>query len=113
MIDECVANFGIPSEKNDHVSSVIKLSWIRQILDAEELDTIESMQRYVRCHIFFLIGTTLFPDKLTSMVSCKYLPMLRNFSEIRSYSGDRHVWYIYINPCVGSRIMKRRRWMIN
>ncbi|XLR27599.1 hypothetical protein S83_055499, partial [Arachis hypogaea] len=39
LVDEFVANFGIPPGKNDHVSSVIKLSWIRQICDVEALDT--------------------------------------------------------------------------
>ncbi|RYR73745.1 hypothetical protein Ahy_A02g008237 [Arachis hypogaea] len=78
----------------------MKLSWIRQIRDADALDTIESIQCYVRCHILYLIGTTLFPDKLTSMVSCKYLPMLRNFSEIRSDSwGSACLVYLYKSLC--------------
>ncbi|KAL4391439.1 hypothetical protein AHAS_Ahas03G0245200 [Arachis hypogaea] len=47
LIDECMDNFGIPSDKNDHISSAFKLSWIRKICDAKALDTPESMQRYV------------------------------------------------------------------
>ncbi|RYQ95250.1 hypothetical protein Ahy_B08g090318 [Arachis hypogaea] len=91
LVDKCVANFRIPLGENDHVSSVIKLSWIRQIRDTEALDTPKSVLHYVRCHIFCLIGTTLFPDKSTSMMSCKYLPLLRNFAEKSVLTiGDRH-----------------------
>ncbi|RYQ99745.1 hypothetical protein Ahy_B07g087742 [Arachis hypogaea] len=91
LIDECMTNFGIPPSKNDH---------IRQIRYAEALGTIESVQHYVRCHIFYLIGTTLFPDKSTSMVNCKYLPLLRNFLEIRSYSwGSTCLTYLYKSLC--------------
>ncbi|XP_057760131.1 serine/threonine-protein phosphatase 7 long form homolog [Arachis stenosperma] len=103
LVDKCVANFGILSDENDHVSSAIKLSWIRQIRDAEALDTPESMQRYVRCHIFCLIGTTLFPNKSTSLVSYKYLPLLRNFVEISSYSwGSACLAYLYKSLCRAS-----------
>ncbi|KAL4294313.1 hypothetical protein AHAS_Ahas18G0215600 [Arachis hypogaea] len=113
LVDKCVANFRIPLGENDHVSSVIKLSWIRQIRDTEALDTPKSVLHYVRCHIFCLIGTTLFPDKSTSMMSCKYLPLLRNFAEKSVLTiGDRHVWHICISPCVGPRVMIRRRWKV-
>ncbi|RYQ95277.1 hypothetical protein Ahy_B08g090352 [Arachis hypogaea] len=52
LVNKCVANFGILPDKNDHVSSALKLSWIRHICDAEALDIIESVQCYIRCHIF-------------------------------------------------------------
>ncbi|KAL4329871.1 hypothetical protein AHAS_Ahas13G0343400 [Arachis hypogaea] len=57
-----------------------------------------------RCYIFFLIRISLFPDKSTSMASCKYLPLLSNFSEIRSYSwGSTCVAYLYKSLCRVSR----------
>ncbi|KAL4391440.1 hypothetical protein AHAS_Ahas03G0245300 [Arachis hypogaea] len=45
------------------------------------------------------------------MVNCKYLPLLSYFWKSGLTVGDRHVWHIYISPCVGSRVMIRRRWM--
>ncbi|KAL4275959.1 hypothetical protein AHAS_Ahas20G0159300 [Arachis hypogaea] len=91
-----MTNFGISPSGNDNVSSAIKLSWIRQIRDAETLDTPESFQHYVRCHIFYLTGTTLFPNKSTSMVSYKYFFPLTTFSEIMSYSwGSACLAYLY------------------
>ncbi|KAL4337768.1 protein MAIN-LIKE 1-like [Arachis ipaensis] len=100
MVDECMANFGILLGQNDHVSSAIKLSWIRQIRDAKTLDTPKFVQCYARCHIFCLIGTTLFLDKSALMESCKYLRMLRNFAEISSYScGSAYLAYLYKSLC--------------
>ncbi|KAL4316410.1 hypothetical protein AHAS_Ahas15G0282300 [Arachis hypogaea] len=72
LVDECVANFGIPPSESENVSNA--------------LDIQESVQHYVRCHIFCLISTTLFLNKSTSMVSYKYLPLLRIFSKIKSYN---------------------------
>ncbi|RYR12506.1 hypothetical protein Ahy_B04g070033 [Arachis hypogaea] len=42
VVDECVANFGILSGENNHVSSAIKLSWITKICNAEAL-TLQSL----------------------------------------------------------------------
>ncbi|KAL4287314.1 hypothetical protein AHAS_Ahas19G0173800 [Arachis hypogaea] len=58
------------------------------------------VQHYVRCHVFCFTGTTLFPDKMMSMLSCKYLPLLRIFSQIRSYSwGSACLAYLYKSLC--------------
>ncbi|XP_057756278.1 serine/threonine-protein phosphatase 7 long form homolog [Arachis stenosperma] len=46
--------------------SYIKLAWVCHIIDIQPLDTWESIQRYVRCYIFYLLGTTLFVDKSTA-----------------------------------------------
>ncbi|KAL4337915.1 protein MAIN-LIKE 2-like [Arachis hypogaea] len=69
----------------------INLSWVRYIRDTLPLDTWESVMRYVRCHIFCLLGTTLFMDKSTAYAHAKYLPLLQNFDQIGSYSWDQLV----------------------
>ncbi|RYR73050.1 hypothetical protein Ahy_A02g007330 [Arachis hypogaea] len=60
--------------------------------------------RYVRCHIFCLLGTTLFMDKLTAYAHSKYLPLLQNFYQIGSYSwGSVCLTHLYRSLCRASR----------
>ncbi|RYR51837.1 hypothetical protein Ahy_A06g026798 isoform D [Arachis hypogaea] len=66
--------------------SYIKFGWVRCIRDEEPLDTEESIRRYVRCQIFCMLGSTLFTDKSTAYAHAMYLPLLRNFEQIHTYS---------------------------
>ncbi|KAL4372779.1 hypothetical protein AHAS_Ahas05G0015900 [Arachis hypogaea] len=86
-----IAIFGREPSVSHNAKSYIKLGWVRRIRDAEPLDTEESIRRYVRCHMFCLLGSTLFTDKSTAYAHAKYLPLLRDFKQIHTYSW-RSVW---------------------
>ncbi|KAL4330643.1 hypothetical protein AHAS_Ahas13G0420600 [Arachis hypogaea] len=80
------------------------MGWIRCIRDAEPLDTEESIRRYVRCQIFYLLGSTLFADKSTAYTHVKYLPLLRDFERIHTYSwGSACLAHLYRALCRTSR----------
>ncbi|KAL4390068.1 hypothetical protein AHAS_Ahas03G0108100 [Arachis hypogaea] len=71
---------------------------------SEPLDTDESIRRYVRCHIFCLLGSTLFTDKSTAYAHAKYLPLLRDFERIHTYSwGSACLAHLYRALCRASR----------
>ncbi|RYQ98859.1 hypothetical protein Ahy_B07g086672 [Arachis hypogaea] len=79
--------FGCEPTVSSSSKSYIKLSWVRRhIRDKQPLETWESVQRYVRCHIFYLLGTTFLTDKSTTYAHEKYLSLLHNFEKIHSYS---------------------------
>ncbi|RYR69045.1 hypothetical protein Ahy_A03g015571 isoform C [Arachis hypogaea] len=78
--------FGREPSVSHNSKSYIKLGWVRRIRDAEPLDTEESIRRYVRCQIFCLLGSTLFTDNSTAYTHAKYLPLLRDFERIHTYS---------------------------
>ncbi|XLU60401.1 hypothetical protein S245_019610, partial [Arachis hypogaea] len=70
----------------------------------EPLDTEETIRRYVRCQIFCLLGSTLFTDKSTAYAHAKYLPLLRNFERIHTYSwGSACLAHLYRALCRASR----------
>ncbi|RYR17292.1 hypothetical protein Ahy_B03g062053 [Arachis hypogaea] len=79
--------FSSESAVNSSSKSYIKVQWVRHIRDAKPLDTLESIQRYVRCQIFCLLGLTLFMDKSTAYVHPKYLPLLHEFQRIHTTVG--------------------------
>ncbi|RYR29276.1 hypothetical protein Ahy_B01g053644 [Arachis hypogaea] len=84
--------------------SYIKLAWVRCIRDAEPLDTLESIQRYVRCQIFCLMDSTLFTDKSTAYAHAKYLLLLRDFELIHTYSwASVCLVHLYRALCCASR----------
>ncbi|KAL4344872.1 hypothetical protein AHAS_Ahas11G0221800 [Arachis hypogaea] len=43
------------------------------VSEAEPFDILESIQRYVRCQVFFLLGSTLFADKSMTYAHAKAL----------------------------------------
>ncbi|XP_057719467.1 serine/threonine-protein phosphatase 7 long form homolog [Arachis stenosperma] len=99
-----IAIFGRVPSVSQNAKSYIKLGWVRRIRDAELLDTEESIKRYVRCQIFCLLGSTLFTDKLTAYAHAKYLPLLRDFERIHTYSwGSACLAHLYIALCRASR----------
>ncbi|XP_057719334.1 protein MAIN-LIKE 2-like [Arachis stenosperma] len=96
--------FGHEPALSRNSKSYIKLSWVRCIRDEEPLDTEESIRRYVRCQIFCLLGSTLFKDKSTAYAHAKYLPLLRNFERIHTYSwGSACLAHLYRALCRASR----------
>ncbi|RYR16009.1 hypothetical protein Ahy_B04g072996 [Arachis hypogaea] len=91
------AAFGSPQ---DHVLGKVNLAWIRRCRDTEPCDTQESIERYVRAHIFCMFGTVVFPDKSTTSLNSKFLPLLRDFHRIPHYSWGQPVWHTYTDRCV-------------
>ncbi|RYR54922.1 hypothetical protein Ahy_A06g030182 [Arachis hypogaea] len=71
--------------------SSIKLAWVRHIRDTKPLDTWESVQRYIRYHIFCLLETTLFADKSMAYAHAKWShhPRTRTWM-LRSVTSIRH-----------------------
>nr|XP_025670485.1 protein MAIN-LIKE 1-like [Arachis hypogaea] len=99
-----IAIFGREPSVSHNAKSYIKLAWVRRIRDAESLDTEESIRRYVRCHILCLLGSTLLTDKSTAYVHAKYLPLLRDFEQIHTYSwGSTCLAHLYRALCRASR----------
>ncbi|XLU53345.1 hypothetical protein S245_047993, partial [Arachis hypogaea] len=66
LINHSVEIFGSEPSVNSSSKYYIKLSWVHYIRDREPLKTLELVQRYVRCHMFCLLGTTLFANKSTT-----------------------------------------------
>ncbi|KAL4350086.1 hypothetical protein AHAS_Ahas10G0106800 [Arachis hypogaea] len=66
--------FGLP------LDGEVVTVWTNSSKDFLRQTTWESVQQYVRCHIFCLLGTTLFTDKSTAYAHAKYLPLLQFFS---------------------------------
>ncbi|QHO11763.1 uncharacterized protein DS421_15g501010 [Arachis hypogaea] len=96
--------FGRQPVLSRNSKSYIKLGWVRSVRDAELLDTEESIRRYVRCQIFCLLGSTLFTDKSTAYAHAKYLPLLRDFERIHTYSwGSACLAHLYRALCRASR----------
>ncbi|KAL4321285.1 hypothetical protein AHAS_Ahas14G0095200 [Arachis hypogaea] len=101
---QIIAIFGREPVVSQSSKSYIKLGWLRRIRDAEPLDTEESIRRYVRCQIFFMLGSTLFADKSTAYTHAKYLPLLRDFERIHTYSwGSACLAHLYRAICRRSR----------
>ncbi|RYR46974.1 hypothetical protein Ahy_A07g032868 [Arachis hypogaea] len=51
MEAECLLQFGVAPRKEDHRSTCIKLTWLRNLKENLELIDEINIQRYVRCHI--------------------------------------------------------------
>ncbi|RYQ98929.1 hypothetical protein Ahy_B07g086759 isoform A [Arachis hypogaea] len=93
---QSIVIFGHEPVVSSSSKSYIKLGWVPRIRDAESLDTKESIKRYVRCQIFYLLCSTLFTDKSTAYVHAKYLPLLRDFEQIHTYSwGSACLAHLY------------------
>ncbi|RYQ89412.1 hypothetical protein Ahy_B09g096080 isoform A [Arachis hypogaea] len=89
---QSIVIFGREAEVSHSSKSYIKLGWVRRIRDVEPLDTEESIRRYVRCHIFCLLGSTLFADKSTA------------YPAIHTYSwGSACLAHLYRALCRASR----------
>ncbi|RYR68361.1 hypothetical protein Ahy_A03g014856 [Arachis hypogaea] len=72
--------------------------------DTEPCDTQESVERYVRTHIFCMLETVVFPNKSTTSLNLNFLPLLRNFHRISGYSwGVASLTHLYRSLCRASR----------
>ncbi|KAL4394493.1 hypothetical protein AHAS_Ahas02G0157500 [Arachis hypogaea] len=64
----------------------------------------ESIERYVRSHIFCMLGTVVFSNKSTTSLNSKFLPLLRKFYWISIYSwGTASLAHLYRSLCRASR----------
>ncbi|RYR02137.1 hypothetical protein Ahy_B06g080968 [Arachis hypogaea] len=79
--------------------------------DTEPCDTQESLEQYVRVHIFCVLGTVVFLNKSTTSLNSKFLPLLRDFHRISQYSWGQSVWQIYTDRCVVHHDTIARKWM--
>ncbi|XP_025625120.1 protein MAIN-LIKE 2-like [Arachis hypogaea] len=86
MVQECLMNFGVAPTAIECRGSFIKLTWLRNVKHGIILNSHEAMERYSRCHIMSLFGTTLFADKSGAGVYWKFLSLLRDIPRIRTYS---------------------------
>ncbi|KAL4357236.1 hypothetical protein AHAS_Ahas09G0166500 [Arachis hypogaea] len=72
LVDNCLACFGRQPGPDDHVLGKVNLHWVRRCRDSEPCDTQESIERYVRAHIFCVLGTVVFPDKSTTSLNSNW-----------------------------------------
>ncbi|XLV01841.1 hypothetical protein S245_016178, partial [Arachis hypogaea] len=82
---QSIVIFGSEPVVSSSSKSYIKLAWVYRIRDVEPLDTLDSIQRSVRCQIFYLLGSTLFADKSIAHAHAKYLSLLHDFQRIHTY----------------------------
>ncbi|RYQ92447.1 hypothetical protein Ahy_B09g098677 [Arachis hypogaea] len=69
-----------------------------------QLDTVLGRQMYVKIHILLLFGTNLFCDESGMTVHWKFLPLFRNFAEIRDFSWNSAcLAHLYRTLCWASR----------
>ncbi|RYR50400.1 hypothetical protein Ahy_A07g037001 [Arachis hypogaea] len=78
--------FNEEPDPQNHILGNVNLAWIRRCRDTEPCDTLESVERYVRAHIFCVLKTVVFPDKLITSFNSKFLPLLWDFHQILAYS---------------------------
>ncbi|XP_025612089.1 serine/threonine-protein phosphatase 7 long form homolog [Arachis hypogaea] len=104
LVENCMACFGREPGPQDHVSGKVNIAWVRRCRDTERCDTQQSVKRYVRAHIFCVLGIVVFPDKSTTSLNSKFLPLLRDFDRISSYSwGAACLAHLYRSLCHASR----------
>ncbi|RYR65811.1 hypothetical protein Ahy_A03g011733 [Arachis hypogaea] len=104
LVENCIACFGRESGPDDHVFEKVNIVWIWQCRDTDPCDTQESLERYVRAHIFCVLGIIVFPEKSTVLLNSKFLPLLRDFHRISRYSwGTASLAHLYRSLCCASR----------
>ncbi|RYR36703.1 hypothetical protein Ahy_A09g041657 [Arachis hypogaea] len=99
-----MTQFGIVPTAADHKGSSVKLAWLRTLKRRMQLDIALGSQMYVKIHLFLLFGTNLFCDKSGMTFHWKFLPLLRNFSDIRGFSWESAcLSHLYRALCQASR----------
>ncbi|MED6225143.1 hypothetical protein PIB30_090807 [Stylosanthes scabra] len=74
LSDEKCVSCGLRKPRQyDRSKSYTKLAWARDTRDRMRLNAQEDVRRYVRTHIFCLLGSLIFPDKSTTYVSGKFV----------------------------------------
>ncbi|RYR53448.1 hypothetical protein Ahy_A06g028571 [Arachis hypogaea] len=99
-----------PSPQN-HVLGKANLVWVRRCRDTEPCDTQESIERYVRAHIFCVLGTVVFLDKSTTSLNLKILLCFAIFTGFQLTVGGQPVWHTYTDRCVVHHDTTVKRWM--
>ncbi|RYR69027.1 hypothetical protein Ahy_A03g015545 [Arachis hypogaea] len=95
----------------DHVLGKVNIAWVQRCRDTEPCDTQESLKQYVWAHIFCVFGIVVFPNKSTTSLNSKFLPLLRDFNRISEYSWGHPVWHTYTDCCVVHHDTTARKWM--
>ncbi|RYQ89414.1 hypothetical protein Ahy_B09g096080 isoform E [Arachis hypogaea] len=108
---QSIVIFGREAEVSHSSKSYIKLGWVRRIRDVEPLDTEESIRRYVRCHIFCLLGSTLFADKSTAYPARSIYRCFAISSRSIHIVGGQHVSHIFTEHYAVHHDMIQRRWI--
>ncbi|RYQ83442.1 hypothetical protein Ahy_B10g102126 [Arachis hypogaea] len=109
LVENYLTCFGREPGPQDHVLGKVSIPWVRRCRDFEPCDTQESIERYVRAHIFCVLGTVVFPDKSTASLNSKFLPLLRDFHRI----SRQPVWHTYTDRCVMHHDSTAKRWMVH
>ncbi|XP_025673508.2 serine/threonine-protein phosphatase 7 long form homolog [Arachis hypogaea] len=104
LVAKCIAYFGWEPGPQDHALGKFNIAWVRRCRDTEPCDTQESVEWYVRAHIFCVLRTVVFPDKSTTSFNSKFLPLLWNFHRISAYSWEAaSLPHLYRSLCCASR----------
>ncbi|RYR33875.1 hypothetical protein Ahy_A10g048540 [Arachis hypogaea] len=73
LVENCIAFSGREPSPQDHVLGKVNLAWVRQCKDTEPCDMQESIERYVRDHIFYMLRTVVFSNKSTTSLNSMFL----------------------------------------
>lgn len=109
--DLCQSLLGRRPDPSDIYQSSIRLSWLYDQFCEDRLDAFgrnvsnETLQYFTRAYLLRLLGIRIVSDKSTSVVSCKFLPLLENLQEVGEYSwGSACLTVLYRNLCRATRI---------
>lgn len=101
---------GKTPNESDMKGSRLKMSWLNENFSnvGDFVQDMTSLTRYTRAYILRLFGGLMFPDSSGSLVSLRYLPLLRNFSETRAYSwGSAVLAHLYKSLCSATDVEKK------
>ena len=100
--DVCERYLGVVPPDTACHGSRIRMRWLEEQFGdlANHIENPIQFHRYVRAYILRLIGGVLFPDKSSTLVPLRYLPLLDNFTEAGQYSwGSAALAYLYRELC--------------
>ncbi|RYR34773.1 hypothetical protein Ahy_A10g049787 [Arachis hypogaea] len=104
FVENGIVCFGREPGPQDHVLGKVNIVWVRRCRDTEPCNTQKFVERYVREHIFCMLGIVVFSDKSTTSLNSKFLPLLRNLHRISRYSwGAANLAHLYRSLCRASR----------
>ena len=83
ICDELLGAVPGPEHRNYHF---VNCQWFIDAFTLGDNPTQDIIARHTRAYIMVLFGGVLFPDKSGFRVSLKWLPLLRDFRRIRSFS---------------------------
>ena len=101
----CEACLGERPEVNDFIGCAIRLSWLERLNSTlvEDADQ-QTIERLARVYMLRLLGCKIMPDKTSSSIHGKYLPLLLQLDQIGQYSwGSACLTMLYRGLCRASR----------